>query len=352
MRQPRRLATFLERYGLLVLLLIVVVFFTFNPATPQFASLANVRNILANESLLAIIAIATIIPLVAGQIDLSVGPTAGLSSMVAAGLMSRSDAGLLTAVLCAVAVGLVIGLVNGALVAKAGINSIITTLGTSSIIGASVLWYSGGLSFHTNISPALIGAGSGTWLEVPKPFYYLSAVVLVVWYVLEHTPSGRNLEASGANPRAAELVGLAVVRQVFFTFVFAGLLGGFAGLLLVAVQGGGNPQLGQNFILPAVAAAFLGSTTIRPGRYNVLGTVLAVFFLAVSVNGLTLWGASAFVSPLFNGVALIVAVGISVFYGRRRVHSTPPAAGASIPAAEPLGEPSIDSPAEEGLPQT
>lgn len=335
-----RIPQLIERWGLLLIFVGVIVFFWFNTSTPQFSSSANLKVVLANNSLAGIIAIATTIPLVANQIDLSVGPTAGLASIVASGLMAEGGHGLLVSAVAAIAIGLIAGLVNGLLVARLGINAIITTLGTASVLVALILWYSEGVAFYTNISEPLLAAGTGTWLGLPKPFIYLAILAVIAWYLLEHTPGGRNLEAVGINPRAADLVGLNVPRLVFSSFLIAGFLAGLAGLLIVAVQGGGNPQVGENFTLPAIAAVFLGATTIRPGRYNIAGTILAVFFLAVTVNGLTLWGAKAWVTPFFNGSALIIAVGISVYYGRRR------AGQAKVIPAAPSEKADLDNNAE------
>jgi ribose transport system permease protein len=336
---PRPLEV-LEKYGLLVLFLAVVLLFTFSGQTPEFMSTPNVRNVLSNQSVLGIIAIGSVIPLAAGQIDLSVGPAAGLSAIVCAGLMSKSDQPLVVALVGAIAVGAVIGLINGLLVARAGINSIIVTLGTTSIIAAIVQWYTDGLALTTGISPTLVKAGLGTWFGVPRPFYFLLVAAIVIWYLLEHTPVGRYVYAIGTNAKAAELVGLAVPRLVLLSFVTAGLLAGVAGALIVATQSGGNPQIGPGYTLPALAAAFLGATTIKPGRYNIPGTLAAVFFLAFSVNGLTLWGAEPWVSDAFNGSALIIAVTIAVVSGRRRRAMTP-GAGAEPTAAVREPEPVV-----------
>jgi ribose transport system permease protein len=315
-----------ERYGLVVLLAGVIVFFAVNSATPQFATRANLVNILGNQSILGIVAIATVIPLVAGQIDLSVGPSAGLCSVITAGFMSKTHTSWEVAVLAGVAVGILIGTINGTLVAKLGINSIITTLGTSSVIAAVVVWYSQGVSIVSGLSAKLTNFGSGDLIGIPTPFWFLAALALGAWYVLEQTPVGRYLTGVGINERAAGLVGLRVPRYLFASFVVAGACAGVAGVMLTAYGGNGNPLVGPSFTLPALAAAFLGATTIRPGRYNVVGTLIAIFFLAVSVNGLTLWGAEAWVSDLFNGVALLVAVGLSTYSGRRRRRRRPVAA--------------------------
>jgi ribose transport system permease protein len=314
-----------EKYGLVVLFVVVVIFFSVNSSTPQFWTAGNIVNVLGNQSILGIVAVATVIPLVAGQIDLSVGPSAGLCGVVTAGMMSKSHLPLALAIVIGIGVGVVIGTINGLLVSRVGINSIIATLGTSSIIAAVVLWYTKGLSIVSDISPGLTTFGGGKLFGIPTPFYLLAGVAVIVWYVLEQTPVGRYLTGVGINEKAAELAGLDVRNYVLASFLTAGFLAGVAGAMLVAYQGTGNPQVGTTFTLPALAAAFLGATTIKPGRYNVLGTLTAIFFLAASVNGLTFWGADAWVSELFNGVALLVAVGFSIFSGKRRKgHAAPP----------------------------
>jgi ribose transport system permease protein len=308
----------LERFGLLFLLAIVILFFTLDSATPQFATSANAKVLLGSQAILAILAIATIVPLIAHQFDLSVGPNAGLCSVIAAGLMSKSGLPLGPAILAGVALGTLIGAVNGFLVAKVGITSIVATLGTSSVIGAVVLAYTKGQSIVSGISPDLKSFGTDEWLGLPTTFICLLVCAVVMIYLLQLTPWGRGLHGVGANPRAAGLVGLPVARTQMISFVIAGALAGATGVLLLGYQGGGNPQIGSTYTLPALAAAFLGATCIRPGQYNVLGTVIAVYFVGASVNGLTLLGAEAWVSGLFNGLALLVAVTISVVSGRRR----------------------------------
>lgn len=315
----------LERYALLLLLAAIFIFFAVDPATPQFATAANLKNILSSQAALGILVVASMLPLIAGHIDLSVGPTAGLCSLLCAGMMSKSGLPLVPAMAVAIGAGLVVGFVNAMLVARIRMNSIVATLGTSSVVGALVAWYSGGVSIVTGISSKLTDVGHGEWLGLPKAFWFLVVVAALAWYVLEQRPIGRHLYATGSSPRAAELVGLPVRRLTVLSFVSAGTLAGMTGVLLVGIQGAGNPQLGPSFTLPAIAAAFLGATAITPGRYNVAGGMVAIFLLAVSVNGLTLLGADDWVSDMFNGVALLIGVGISVYSGRRRASGSPDA---------------------------
>lgn len=318
-----RVVDILERYGLLFLLAAMTIFFTLNPETPQFSTSANITNILGLEAVLGIVAIATVIPLITGHFDLSVGPVAGLSSLLVAGLMAESSTPLMFAIAAGVGSGFMVGTVNGFIVARLGINSIVATLGMTAIVGGLVLLYSGGQTFSSGISQSLLDFGTGTWLGLPRSFVVLALVALTAWYLLEHTPVGRSLYAVGASPRAAELVGLRVTNMVHASFIASGVIAGFAGVILVAVQGSANAQIGPGLLLPAITAVFLGATTIRPGHYNVAGTIIAVFFLAFTVNGLTLLGVAIWVEDVFNGVALLTAVTIATFSTRIRDRMAP-----------------------------
>jgi ribose transport system permease protein len=306
----------LQRFGLLLLFVLVVIGFSWL-LPDSFATVLNFRNIAGNQSVLAIVTLAAIIPLICGHFDLSVGANLGLSSIATASLLSAYSAPLWLSVLAGISLGALIGLFNGLLIAKLGVNALITTLGVATVLTGLTSLYTGGLSIVTGIPELLTDLGSGTWLGLPCTLYALAAVAVFVWYLLEHTPWGRELHAVGSNPLAARLVGINVDRIVLVSFVVSGALVGLAGVLQVARQGGGNPQVGLSFMMPALSSAFLGATTIHPGRFNVPGTVLAVFFLATSVSGLALAGVDNWVESLFNGTALVLAVGLSTVLGRR-----------------------------------
>ena len=176
----------------------------------------------------------------------------------------------------------------------------------------------GGLSITTDIPDFIIELGIGRWLGIPKVIFVLAAVALLVAYVLGHTPFGRYLYAIGANQAAARLVGIRVRYIVAAAFVCSGLLAATGGILSVARQAGADPRIGVGLTLPALAAAFLSAASIRPGKYNVGGVIVAIFFLAVLNNGLSLAGVPAYVSSYVNGAALIVGVGLAAYLGRRR----------------------------------
>jgi ribose transport system permease protein len=309
-----------EKFALPVLFLATLIFFSVWPRTSStFPTVANFQNVLGNQAVIGILAMAIIIPLVAGEFDFSVGSVAGLSQVLCAGFMAKQGLPVWLAILIPVAIGAFIGLSNGNTVARVGVNSLIVTLGVASVLTGIVQWYTGGQSIINNISSALVSAGTGTWLGLPRTVYYLAAVSLIIYYVLDHTPFGRYLQSIGSNRDAARLVGLRVDRYVLLAFVVSGFLSGIAGVLLVARNGTANPQVGGvPETLQALAAAYLGATTIKPGRFNVPGTLFAIFFLAFTVTGLSLAGVENWISYVFNGAALFVAVLISSVIARRR----------------------------------
>jgi ribose transport system permease protein len=243
-----------------------------------------------------------------------------MSSVFTAASYANWHFPMVAGVLFGVALGAAVGLVNGLVVTRFGVNALITTLGSASIVSGIVTWYSGGTSIIQGIPTSLTNFGTGNWLGVPKVVYLLVIVALLVWYLLEHTPFGRYLYSVGSNFESARLVGLNIPSLVLRSFVVSGAAAGLGGILLLASSGAGNPQasVGNTLTLAALAAAFLGATAVHPGRFNVLGTLLAIFFLASAITGLTYAGVKDYIHDLFNGVALVLAVGISAVLNRRR----------------------------------
>lgn len=308
----------LERFGLIVLFaLIIVLFSILRPDT--FATADNFRAIVTSQSVVAVAALALIFPLMTGRFDISVGSILGICAIGCAAAMSSHGFALVPAIAFGLAMGLVIGLVNGVVVARLGVNSIIGTLGTATVMGGLITAYTQGIPVTTGLSPTLTNVGSTEVFGIPTLFLIMLVISVIVWYLLTQTPFGRQLAAIGINQRAAELTGLRVRRLVMLSFVFSGLFAAAAGVLQVGAQGSGDPQSGGiTFILPAIAAVFLGATTWTPGRFNVPGTIIALFFLSTTVSGLALLGAAPWVSDVFNGTAIVVAIALSVQFRRRR----------------------------------
>jgi ribose transport system permease protein len=319
-RRPRLgLTDVLERGGLPILLVLLMLWFAIDPTSKDaFVSEANFKQLLGNQSVTGIIALAMIVPLVAGYFDLSVAAVAGMANITAASVIGTHGHPVWVGIVAALLVAGLAGCVNGFLVAGLKLNGFIVTLGTYTFIGGLLSWYTKGQTISSGIPESLTSWGSGDYLGVPRPFWLLIAIALVVWYVLMHIPFGRQLESIGSNERAARLVGIRVDRVVFLSFLASSLLAGVAGVLLTSRSGSADPTAGPAYLFPALAAVFLGATAIRPGRYNVWGTIIGVFLVAVAVNGFTLLGADSWVTPVFNGAALVGAVTVSTLIGRSR----------------------------------
>jgi ribose transport system permease protein len=307
-----------EAYALVLLLLAVVAFFMLLPASSEsFGSLANLKIVLGDQSVLLVICLAILFPIVTNSWDFTPGASAGLAAIFAASVVS-STGSILLALAAALATGMVIGAINGFLVTKARIDSVIATLGMTIVIAGVVQWKTDGSALLEGIPHSLTQLNSETISEVPILALIALALAVVSYYLLKHTIYGRDLYSIGSNRSAARLVGLRPERFVMSTYLISGFLGGAAGMVLLARTGAGNPSVGPGYLLPGYAAVYLGGTAITPGRWNVWGVVVAVLFLGALNSGLTLAGAESYVNNFANGIALFVGVGVASLLARKR----------------------------------
>jgi ribose transport system permease protein len=313
------IGSLLERMGLPILLLALVLFFAVHESTTvNFRSAANAQNIFANQSVTGLIALGMVIPLVAGYFDLSVAAIAGLASVTVAAVSGTHGQPVAVGIALALALAIIAGCINGVLVAILRLNAFITTFGTYVLLGGLLQFYTGGSSIGFGL-PASFGQwGSQRFAGIAMPFWLLMVVAVALYYLLTQTPFGRKLTAIGSNEAAARLAGIRVDRAVFISFVLSALLGGIAGALLTSRTLVADSSSAQAYLFPALAAVFLGQTAIRPGQYNVWGTVIGVFLVAVAVNGLILMGANFWVTDVFNGTALVLSVALSTLIGVNR----------------------------------
>ena len=224
----------------------------------------------------------------------------------------------IVAVVIVLALGAIMGMLNGLLVEVAKIDSFIATLGTGTVLYALALWHTGGRQMVGVLPKDFYGLSTTMVLGLPITGFYVIAIALLMWVIYEYLPLGRYLYAIGASPKAAALNGIPVRKYVMGSFVASGLLTALAGVLLAAKLRIGQASVGLEFLLPALVGAFLGSTTIKPGRVNVWGTIVGVVILAVGISGIQQFGGSFWVEPMFNGVTLIVALGIAGYAQRRK----------------------------------
>lgn len=323
----------------------VVIFVTFSLITPEtFLQEGVWRTLLDAQAITVIAAIGVMIPLTTGSFNLAIGAEVGFAGILVAVMQVKLDIPFVVAIPLTICAGLLIGLVSGLIITKVRIDSFVATLGLSSILLAGLAWMSD--------SKQIIGLQDGfrsiattTYFGITVPTYLMLLLAVVVWYVLERTPVGRRMYAAGYNPAGARLAGVDVVLLRIGALIAGGMIAAMAGVLLTSRLNTGEPTVGPGLLLPALTAVFLGSTQLAGGRFNVWGTVLAVYVLATGIKGLQLIGAPPWISDLFNGIALLTAVGLSQWERTAR-------RGGAVRRALPFGrrdDPEApDEPAEDG----
>lgn len=304
-------------YGLVILMFgLIVLFSVLLPDT--FPTVLNVRAILSDKAIIALLSLAAMVPMVSGRIDLTVGYGIVLWHILAISLQTQLGLPWPVAVGIVLCLGVFTGVLNGILVEVARIDSFIATLGTGTVLYALALWHTGGRQM-VGVLPDGFYALNGTFVfGLPITAFYVLAITVAMWIVLEYAPVGRYLYAIGANQRAAELNGIPTRKFVIGAFVTSGLMTALAGVLLASKLRIGQASVGLEFLLPALVGAFLGSTTIKPGRVNVWGTIVGVMILAVGISGIQQFGGSFWVEPMFNGTTLLIAIGIAGYAQRKK----------------------------------
>jgi ribose transport system permease protein len=304
------LVDWFERLALLLAwAFVIIVFGAVRPTT--FLTWANFSAILGSQAVLVVVALGLTLTLTAGDYDLSIASVLSLAGTVLAVLNARNDVPIVWAIAAALAVGAAVGFINGFFVIYFRINSMIVTLGVGTFVHGVTLWL-GNQETISGISSGLVEAVIVRRLfGVPLSFYYALTLCVIIWYVFSYTVLGRRLLFVGRGREIARLSGIRVDRLRWGCFIVSGLMGAIAGILYVGTVAAADPNSGLSFLLPAFAAAFLGATSINPGRFNPWGTMISVYFLVTGITGLSILGVSTFIQDLFYGGALVVSVTLS-----------------------------------------
>ena len=320
-REPRKRSGGLrslkvERWALLIAWAAVVLLFSLlKPGT--YPTAGNFQTIFGSQAVLLVLTLGLILPLTTGDFDLSIASNMSFTAMLIAVLNTQHGWAIIPACIAGLLAAVVVGVINGGLVVLIGIDSFIVTLGTGTVMLGFVQWISNandvtGVSQHP--VTWTIGHRIG---GISLIFYYGVIATLLLFYIFEFTPLGKRLLFVGRGRSVARLSGLHVTRIRWGSFIFCGLFAGLAGIMYAGSLGGADPASGQTFLLPAFAAAFLGATAIYPGRFNPIGTFIAVYFLVSGITGLQLLGVQNFVQQLFYGGALVIAVALSTLARRQ-----------------------------------
>lgn len=299
------------RYAtILGLVAMILIFSLLSPKA--FPTLGNFTNVLNQASLAMIIAGGLTLAVIVGELDLSIGFAASLHGILVTGLIVHDKLPIPVAVVIVVALGALIGLVNGFIVTKIKVNSVIATLGVGTILTGFAFAYSSGVPIVAGVPEAFLQLSLGRWLfGVPNNIVVMVVVLGALWTLVERTSLGQEIQAVGGNSAAARLAGIDVDRIKILGFVVSGMCAALTGILLASRLGSGTASAADSYLLTAFAAVFLGSATLRDGEFHVLGTFVGALIIAFGFNGLNIFGAPTFSQYVFQGAILIVAVGLS-----------------------------------------
>jgi len=290
--------------GTLIGLLIIVITFSF--LSPVFFTSQNILNILQQSSINAAIAVGMTLVIISGGIDLSVGPTAALSAVLGATLMV-AGVPVILAIPATLGVGALCGLFSGSLVAYAGLQPFIVTLGGLSLFRAIALIFTGGNPIF-GIPSEFRSFMTGELFGIPCPVIIVMVVALLAWTVMNKTPLGEYILAVGGNEEAARVAGVPVKRTKVTVYVISGVLASLASLILIGRLGAAEPTLGSLWELDAIAAAAIGGTSLMGGKGSIIGTLIGAIILGSLRTGLTLLNIQAFYQLLATGLIIIIAM--------------------------------------------
>ena len=307
----------LWRYGILVIWAVIAIIYSIlRPDT--FFTFGNLQTIAGSQAVLVFVALALVPTLTAGEFDASVSSVTGIALVLIGWLNVLHHWPIGFAIAAALGVGLLVGAINAFFVVVAQVQSIVVTLGMGTLLIGAALGIN---SLSTGgISPFLVNAAHTNLLGLPLAFFYGLVLTALLWYVFSFTPLGRYLYFVGAGRNVARLSGIPVDAVRAGSFIAGSFLSALGGVLLAGWISASDPNVGPGYLLPAFAAAFLGSSVLEPGRFNPWGTFIAVYFLVTGVVGLELLGLAGWIEQVFYGASLILAVAISRFATRRRLN--------------------------------
>jgi ribose transport system permease protein len=294
-----------DRVGLLTLVL--VSWLIFSVFADGFVSDFNIFAVGRAVAVSVVIGLAQMVVIATGGMNISVGAIGGVSAMFTGWLLEGVGVPVPIAILGGVGMGAALGAINGILIVKTGINSFIITLGTLSVF-SGLMYVITKVQAFNNLPVDFINLGQTRWLGVSPLVWAMVVTGACLWFLYRGTTLGRQMLATGANPRAARLSGVPVNRIIAVTHVLSGALAGLAGVMLLLRLGSAIPTIGSDWVLPSFAAPAVGGTLLSGGVVSVVGTFVGGLLLATIGNGLTLMNIPSFWVELTTGLVLLIAV--------------------------------------------
>lgn len=317
-RRPR-LPVFASRYAIVGVWLAMSVGYAV-VIPDKFLRAATFQSVFGSQQVLVFLTMAALLTFVIGEFDLSIASIMGLSATIVPVLYSQHGVNVWVACLIAALAAAACGALNGIVVVVLGVDALIVTLGTGTFLLGIAALLSGQATVF-GLTPEFGQIALYTVAGLPVSFYYGLALAVVIAYILGFTPLGRHMTFVGANREVARLAGVAVDRVRVGAYIAGGTLAGLGGIVLVASVGGFDSTASPTYLLPTFAAVFLGTAVVRPGRFNAIGTLVGIYFLATSILGLQLLGYNGWIENAFYGGALVVAVSIATVVRRRTATS-------------------------------
>lgn len=316
MSKSHDLFTFFRTYGILIILVLIILFFS--AATDSFMSVNNLLNVARQVSMLAIVAVGMTFVMLTAGIDLSVGSTLALSGVIGAKLMVSWQIHPALAVIIAILAALLVGLINATLVAKADIPPLITTLGMMTIIRGLSFIITGGLPVY-GIPKGFQFIGQGYVWKIPVPVIIMAVIFLIGSFILNRTYFGRYFYALGGNEEAARLSGISITRIKFLVYSLCSLTAGIAGVIMLSRINSGQPNTGNGFELDVVTSVVLGGVSIAGGEGKLSGVFIGAFIMGILSNGMIIMSVGEYYQLVIKGVVLLAAVGFDRAAKRIRV---------------------------------
>ena len=299
-----------------IFLMLLLLLLIFGLASKQFFTVSNLLTISKQSSMVFIMGVGLTMVVILGGIDLSIGYVAGLSGMIAAGLI-RDQMPMIIVILVPLLVGIAIGFINGLLISKIGITDFIVTLSTMLVAHGLIFVYSKGRSIFENMTDEFRFIGGGDILGIPFPIIIAIVVFIFGYLLLSKFRLGTYMYATGGSKEAARLSGINVDRVKIIAYSISGFTAAIAGVIMTSRLGSGQPTAGDSFLFDAIGGVVLGGTSLAGGEGSVIGTAIGMLIIGAITNGLTQLGASFYWQEVIKGAIILLAVGFTAIKDKR-----------------------------------
>lgn len=311
----KKILGYASKYGTIFGMLILIALFSIL-APGTFLTINNLLNILNQGALAVIIASGLTIIVIVGEFDMSIGNIASFAGVLVTGLMAKQHLSIFLSIIIVLFFSLFIGFVNGIIVTKAKVSSVISTIGIGGIIVGLDYAYSSGVPIATGIPSGFFNLTLFKLFNViPIDIVYMFIILIILWIILNRTELGERIQAVGGNETAAKLSGISTDKIKIISFMISAFCAGITGILLASLIGSGTSGAGDSYLMNAFAAVFLGAATIKEGEFHIIGTFIGVFLVQTGFNGLAILGVPTFFQYIFQGFILVGAVSLSTIAG-------------------------------------